>query len=516
MLRIHGNRSGVGSRRILKIEPNAITWFKDWKDGKPQFCTEFRTHEKFGKRLYYGFYPLWMIFHFFDMVIANKFKPEWNLGFDTATYYPDADPESTTVDGQGAPYSAGGSDWGTLRSAAGAAALLSSTGTTAVLGGIYTHSTTDKFVAIYRSAILFDISGLVSGATISGNVLSFYGSSKNSDAGTPTLGIVSSSPASNTALAATDFNIANMGTTEYVTRATYAGWSTSGYNDLTLNSSGNTFVNSAQSGDGIVKFGGRTAWDIDNSAPSWVGNKGATMQAYMADETGTSKDPKLTVTYTAGTDYTKDLDETAVTASTISNGPGKTLAESTTIVDVVVRGVGRAFTDVATIVDAAIGKVLGTGRTFNETITTNDTRKNATSKAFDEVATMVDALSKGGVMVFNEVVTIVDAAITAVKGYSTTLMEAIGLVDTRKNDVSKNFAEPLPVVDTKQSSISKIFSESTTLGDVISRIFVVMRTFSESVKVRLSTGIFKNGNPIGNIWREVAIIVSNWIERPRP
>ena len=41
------------SEKIVRIQPNSFTW----RTGEREFMTDFRTHNKFGKRLYYGFYP---------------------------------------------------------------------------------------------------------------------------------------------------------------------------------------------------------------------------------------------------------------------------------------------------------------------------------------------------------------------------------------------------------------------------------------------------------------------------
>jgi hypothetical protein len=47
--------------------------------------TDFRTHNKFSKRLFYAFYPVWWLAHQWDTLFANQWQPAWNLGFDTLT-----------------------------------------------------------------------------------------------------------------------------------------------------------------------------------------------------------------------------------------------------------------------------------------------------------------------------------------------------------------------------------------------------------------------------------------------
>src|SRR3990167_7802981 len=56
------------------ILPNSISW-----KNKGKITTEFRSHNKYAKRLYVGLYPLWWLCHQWDIA----FYPRFNLGFDT-------------------------------------------------------------------------------------------------------------------------------------------------------------------------------------------------------------------------------------------------------------------------------------------------------------------------------------------------------------------------------------------------------------------------------------------------
>src|SRR5688572_20225406 len=94
--RINGNASSVGDNRIVGILPNAIFW-KGKK--RQQYHAEFRTHDKFAKRLYYGLKPIWSLLHLWDTIWANRVQPSWNVGFDTLTVYPAAGANSP-VDGR--------------------------------------------------------------------------------------------------------------------------------------------------------------------------------------------------------------------------------------------------------------------------------------------------------------------------------------------------------------------------------------------------------------------------------
>lgn len=89
-LRINGDRSSVGKNKIARINTNSITWVKNYVTR--EVVTEFRPHDKFAKRLYYAFRPMWWLMHGWDWVTFQQ--PRWNLGFDTLTQYP----ESTGAD----------------------------------------------------------------------------------------------------------------------------------------------------------------------------------------------------------------------------------------------------------------------------------------------------------------------------------------------------------------------------------------------------------------------------------
>lgn len=282
LLRIDGKRSSVGENKIIRIDPNAIYWKND-----KQIVGEFRTHDKYAKRLYYAFKPVWYAFHLWDYL--TKPLPKLNLGFDTLTAYPDANPETTTVDGR--TYTADSNViFSTIRAAAGATAEDSGTDQEFVL--LRSTTSSDQYQFLVRSLFLFDTATLTSSATISAAVLSLYGTNKNVANGSNTIDIVSSNPAGNTGLVAADH--ATLGTTVYADMAS-AAYSTSAYNDFTLDANGIAQVSKT----GVSKFGARLGWDTDNSFGGvWASAADTGFNGYFADQTGTSNDPKLTITFT--------------------------------------------------------------------------------------------------------------------------------------------------------------------------------------------------------------------------
>ena len=206
-------------------------------------------------------------------------------GDPTLTTYPDADPETTTVDGH---TRRGGVNetFSTIRAGAGTA----NSSATALenCAQLTATTTTNQYSALRRSIYLFDTSSIASGNTISSATLSLYGAAKENGLGSPELDVVSSNPASNTTLVNADH--ATLGTTVYG-GVVYDSFSTSAYNDMSLDSAAVTKA-------GITKLGVRLNWDTDNSfGGTWASGAASSFQAYTADQSGTTNDPKLVVVY---------------------------------------------------------------------------------------------------------------------------------------------------------------------------------------------------------------------------
>jgi hypothetical protein len=129
--------------------------------------------------------------------------------------------------------------------------------------------------------------------------MSVYGLAKRDDASwAPNALVFRSTPASNTTLANGDYSQLDS-TAVSSSSITYASWSTSGYNDWAFDSGQLSAVVKA----GISKLGVKNNnYDNNNSAPSWVTDSISRITGYYADQTGTTNDPKLVVTYTPGVD----------------------------------------------------------------------------------------------------------------------------------------------------------------------------------------------------------------------
>ena len=275
------------NKKIIGILPN-VYFIKGNKKNK--YIADFRTHNKYSKRLYHAFKYIWYLFHAWDMAVNFLRLPVLNLGFDTLTVYPDAGTGATTVDGFVRRVVDSGT-WADIHDGVGTSVNATSASETYFywyFGGAGNE--------LRRTILTFDTSSLGSGATISAAVMSLFGAGKADGAGkSPNIDIYASTPASNNNLVAADYQ--QIGTTSQTgSPITYANYSTTTYNDFTFNSTGTSTISTT----GISKFGARNAnYDVANVDPAST-SFGTYMSGYYADQAGTANDPKLVITYTPG------------------------------------------------------------------------------------------------------------------------------------------------------------------------------------------------------------------------
>lgn len=151
-------------------------------------------------------------------------------------------------------------------------------------------STSNQFALLSRMIMLFDTSSIAAGATVTSATLSMFLQGRgNGLGGSVDIDIVTSTPASNTAVANGDY--ANLGTTPLASNGLYS-MTLSAMNDWTLST---TDVVKA----GITKLGATLSWDTDNSFGGTWSSSAATFAAIRAaDYAGTDNDPVLVVVYT--------------------------------------------------------------------------------------------------------------------------------------------------------------------------------------------------------------------------
>lgn len=220
----------------------------------------------------------------------------------TSTFYPDAHPEVSSVDGVVAHQVAAGASWATIRNGVGTD--VSDTGIANAIVQITSDDESAKWRFIERGIFLFDLKSgaeaLPDGAIISAITLSLYGHFKADPVPWDiNINIYSSSPASNVALAAGDFD--SLGVVPYCdTPISYANWkiTTPYWNAFAFNVAGLAAAQSAADGNGILKLGARNAkYDVASLPPTWSVSKNAYISAKMA-ENGTATRPTLVITYT--------------------------------------------------------------------------------------------------------------------------------------------------------------------------------------------------------------------------
>lgn len=278
--------------KIIKIGCNEFAYLNQYNEIEHIFFGKARLSNKFAYRLRHFV----TIAHWFDMNIANPIIPQFNLGFDTADYYPDADPESTSVDGYTFADNGNWTTWAAFISGAGTGASDDGTILTQVKYTARAAPPNDRWTAIWRGFMLFDTSGLNDSASISDASINFLTlSTKNSGVGTFDLYVVPASPASNTALTSSDH--LSFTRTDYGNE-TWSNLPASTWNRVSFNSSGIASISKT----GVSKYCFLGSWDYNQSfGGTWLSAATSDLVTYSIDQ-GTY-DPYLRVTYTIPVGY---------------------------------------------------------------------------------------------------------------------------------------------------------------------------------------------------------------------
>lgn len=149
----------------------------------------------------------------------------------------------------------------------------------------------NRYSELWRYIVSFDTSSIPDNAKIKSAQLSLYGYSKSNGIGSPALHITSANPSNPASLSASDFN--KLGDVSFGSKS-YAEFSTSGYNDFTLNDDGIANISKI----GISSFGTRLSWDLAGSfSGGWQPEANSLFMFHINEHAGTSRDPKLTVEY---------------------------------------------------------------------------------------------------------------------------------------------------------------------------------------------------------------------------
>jgi hypothetical protein len=214
------------------------------------------------------------------------------VGTTVSTFYPSAGTGSGAIDGAIGRQIAGSETFSTIR--AGSGNDINEGSANYFTTVVRSSSTTDQFSRIWRGGLGFDTSALPDTDEISAAVLSLNSTGNGEEGlGSADVDIVSFSPADESDYATSDFAAANWGTTVFASSAV-SNFSSTGYKDFTLDSNGRSHI--SKTANSI--FGSRISWDTDNSfGGTWASLSATQIKVYQADNSGTSKDPKLVVTH---------------------------------------------------------------------------------------------------------------------------------------------------------------------------------------------------------------------------
>lgn len=294
-------------RRILAIRPHDAGWHRPIvqllphayvvDNGDDTYTLDCRTHAKYAARLYHQLKPLWWMLHVWDTVIANPLVPTWNLGFDTLTAYPEPNPTPALVAGWARLYRQNKDEsWATM--VAGVTGntqdRVSSLNRVVNIGS---SATLNQWAGLARAIFCYDTSpiGAAGGIPLSGSADLYFGSKVDALGITPDIDLYTASPANVTSVVAADWS--NIGSTSCTGSAlSYAALSTGSYSSFTLNATGLANINPT----GVTSFGFRNAsYDTAIVAPAWTSLLESYITAYLPNQTGTSQDPRLVVTFSA-------------------------------------------------------------------------------------------------------------------------------------------------------------------------------------------------------------------------
>ena len=317
LLRIHPRDCPVGTE-ITRIGPNRFSYGDSVKqaDGGRIWTrtTDFRTHAKFSKRLFFGLHPLWRGMHMWDSLLAERLSPALDLGFNTLTQYPSY-PVTNTCDGITGSFDVG-FYWNNRTSSPNNA--FTSVGLDVPFGGlstsamgvgwewdvdIYSGSSPLYFDRFFGPLFLFDTSALGASASILSATESLVSpavappSNWTFSSGLPAFTIVSSNPASNTLIHVGD--IATFGSISFcdvpVSLSAFSGGFAS------INWLFNAAGRAAISKIGVTKTALRDAvYDIPNVSPTGSGGSNGYLYLTFSSYTGQTYDPKLVVTWSTG------------------------------------------------------------------------------------------------------------------------------------------------------------------------------------------------------------------------
>jgi hypothetical protein len=291
---------------IVRLTPSAAHYATDDR----QRVAELFSYPRHSHRIYEAYQPIWWGMHWFDELIADRFAPELSFGFDTLTRYTGAG----TVQSFDGVVSSSDSVYSTALAGSNLFTDVTATRLSIEASRAGAGTSGDPYVYyISRGFLKFDVSSLPdSNLLINSAVLSLVLESSQNPS-TFSLQIFESSVSDgSTDLTSGDWSA--FFSTEFGSKA-LSGWTTGSYQDVTLNSSGRDYIKNRSAG--YAKFAIRHSRESSGSVPS---NTSIAL-LYSADQSGTSFDPKLVITYSLGVFPSSIASTTALGSPTIVAHP---------------------------------------------------------------------------------------------------------------------------------------------------------------------------------------------------
>ncbi len=291
----------VEQRNIVKITPNSVHEVIEVKDGEIKLHAQFFSRDEYAINLRYALLPLWWAMHAWDFFAADNFSlaPQMSFGFSSLTQNPDA----SHIDiGMWAYHAGGGVSFASVRGAAncdaGGAGVQSSPGVDSTHCQVRAAWFSNNGFVMGRTILQFDTSSLTSAASISSANIALYGTAQtNGDSDSNSfVTIVTATPASLTTTSTSDWANVAYGGTEQIdtgTRINTTNWSTTGYNTLALNATGQGNISKT----GTSKYGIISGFDQLNVANASTQTEHS---ANWFSSANASNKPQINVTYSTG------------------------------------------------------------------------------------------------------------------------------------------------------------------------------------------------------------------------
>lgn len=266
-------------REVTRLNPNAFTIYK----GKGEYISTFYGPDVYAKKLRYA-------------IQFAKYLPVALSGLPVA-FATTFNPSAAAIDGRAFNNTAAA--FSTIRSASGNGSQQAPAGNDNSCAQLLASGAGGTFDQLDRGIFRYDTSSLPDGDTVSAATHDIdVGSVTDTFTENANLSLVLFAQTDDTAIANSDYNIANYTMTQQAADIGVAGLSIDSYNSHTLNATGLSNISKT----GITRFATVLDFDRTNTSPTW----GASQNARVGIEfSGATNKPRLVVTHapSVGGDY---------------------------------------------------------------------------------------------------------------------------------------------------------------------------------------------------------------------